>query len=81
MNKIRIMFLDNSQVEFDRPDGFDLPMFIHGIRSIGMVLGKGFYVPLGLVKCVIDLSEAVNVTVMGPTTPPTQTAPSTETKQ
>lgn len=81
MNKnIKILFADGSWVDFEKPDGFDMATFIHGIRSVGFVLAPGFYAPLGMIKGIIDMTNA-QAAVYGTAGPPTANAPTTETKQ
>jgi len=78
-DKIKLLFMDGTWVDFEKPQGFDLATFVHGCRSLGFVMGKGFYVPFGLVKLVMDMSTAEHI--YGTSGAPQATAPGTETKQ
>jgi hypothetical protein len=73
--QIKILFTDGSWVNFHKPPDFSLPQFVHGVRSIGMVLTDSLYIPLPLIKAIMDLSMATEVEFGTPT------APSTETRQ
>jgi hypothetical protein len=79
MNKIKLLFVDGSSFDFEKPTGFELQAFVHGCRSIGMVLTNGFYVPFGLVKAVIDMELMTQYSPAAVV--PSQNAPSTETRQ
>jgi len=73
--QIKILFTDGPWVNFHKPPDFSLPQFVHGVRSIGMVLTDSLYIPLPLIKAIMDLSMATEVEFGTPT------APSTETRQ
>ena len=72
-NLIRIVFADGSYLNFHKPPGFALSQFMHGARSLGMILTDQFYVPLTMVKAVLDMSYANEVELAN--------APTTETRQ
>jgi hypothetical protein len=71
---IRVIFADGSFLNFQKPPGFSLPQFMHGARSLGMILTDQFYVPLTMVKAVLDMSFGDEVQIG-------TNAPSTETRQ
>ena len=73
--QIKILFTDGSWVNFHKPPDFSLPQFVHGVRSIGMVLTDSLYIPLQHIKAIMDLSQATEVQFGTPS------APSTETRQ
>jgi hypothetical protein len=72
-NQIRIIFSDGSYLNIHKPPGFTLTQFMHGARSLGMILTDQFYVPLTMVKAVLDMSYADQVELAN--------APTTETRQ
>lgn len=78
-DQIKLLFIDGSFIDFDRPPDFNLPTFIHGCRSMGFVLGIGFYVPFGLVKAVLDMSTSH--VMYGTAGAPLPNAPTTEKPQ
>jgi hypothetical protein len=71
--QIKILFTDGSWVNFQKPPNFNLPSFVHGVRSIGMVLTDSLYIPLPLIKAIMDLSMATEVEFGMPTVPGTET--------
>ena len=78
-NKIKILFTDGSWFDFHKPANWNMSNFVNAMRSMGMVISDQFYCPGILVKAVIDMSAADDVTFG--TSGPSPTAPSTETKQ
>ena len=79
-DQIKILFMDGSWVNFNKPPNFDLIQFTHGARSLGMIITPQFYVPMQFVKLIMDMSAA-HVVEFGTTGTPIPTVPGTETRQ
>ena len=77
--KITVLFVDGTSITMDKPAVFDLQQYVHGMRSIGMILAANLYVPANLVKAVLIQTLETPSFIMGG--PPSPIAPSTETKQ
>lgn len=78
-DKITVLFFDGTSITMDKPAAFDLQQYVHGMRSIGMVLALNMYVPASAIKAILIQNQETPDFIMGG--PPSPTAPGTETKQ
>ena len=80
MAKIKILFVDGSWFDFEKPAGWNMQAFTNAMRSMSMIISDQFYCPAHLVKAVIDMTHAEQAGFeIGSS--PAPTAPSTETRQ